>query len=144
VIGYDHLRQDIRTFKLQWLTRVSTTGEKFQVRANFNPYDYLGNAWGINWGKGQLEKVRLRFTGNAAERVQDNVWHESQDLKPLDDNAWELTVWVGDTKEMIPFIRQWGHECEVLEPEHLRATIAEHARKMAELYDNVTRKEEDK
>jgi predicted DNA-binding transcriptional regulator YafY len=45
---------------------------------------------------------------------------------------------------MIPFIRQWGHECEVLEPEHLRATIAEHARKMAELYDNVTRKEEDK
>ncbi len=52
-----------------------------------------------------------------------------------------MTAQVGDTLEMIPFVRQWGHECEVREPEHLRKTIGEHARKMAELYDNV--KQED-
>lgn len=137
VIGYDHRRDDIRTFKVQWLQKVSPTRDAFQVRADFNPYEHLGNAWGINWGKGKLETVRLRFTGNAAERVQDNVWHESQELKPLDDGAYELTVQVGDTKEMIPFVRQWGHECEVMEPEHFRKTIAEHARRMAELYDNA-------
>jgi len=141
VIGYDHTRQDFRTFKIQWLKRVSSTAEHFEVRENFDVQQYLGNAWGINWGKGELETVRLRFTGNAAERVQDNVWHDSQKLKQLDNGAWEMTVQVGDTLEMIPFVRQWGHECEVREPEHLRKTIGEHARKMAELYDNV--KQED-
>jgi len=134
VIGYDHLRADIRTFKMQRLQKVSPTRDTFQVRADFNPYDHLGNAWGINWGKGQLETVRLRFTGNAAERVQDNVWHESQKPPVLGSGYCELTFEVGDTLEMIPFIRQWGHECEVIEPARLRATIAEHAKKMAKLY----------
>lgn len=137
VIGYDHTRDDFRTFKVQWLKRVSATAEHFEVRADFDAQQYLGNAWGINWGKGKLETVRLRFTGNAAERVQDNVWHESQGLV-VGDGVCELTVKVGDTLEMIPWIRQWGHECKVLEPEALRKTIGEHARRMAELYDNET------
>jgi len=113
VIGYDHTRQDFRTFKIQWLKRVSATAEHFAVRENFDVQQYLG------------------------ERVQDNVWHESQKLKQLEDGAWEMTAQVGDTLEMIPFIRQWGHECEVIAPAHLRQTIGEHARKMAELYDDA-------
>lgn len=144
VIGYDHTRQDYRTFKVQWLKRVAATGEHFQTRPDFKVEDHLGNAFGINWGKGDLEQVRLRFTGHAAERAKENVWHTSQVLKTLADGSLELTVTVGDTKEMIPFIRQWGHECEVLEPAHLRATIGEHARKMAGLYGDPSRKEGEK
>ncbi len=137
VLGYDYMRRDIRTFKLQGLKRVSATGETFQVRAHFRADDYLDNAWGINWGKGKLETVRLRFTGNAMERVQDNVWHDSQEPPVMGDGWVELVFRVGDTLEMIPWIRQWGHECEVREPEALRKTIADHARKMAELYKQV-------
>ena len=134
VIGFDHLRQDIRTFKVQWLKSVSLTSEFFSIPKDFDPYRYLGNAWGINWGTGELVEVRLRFTGNAAERVADNVWHESQKLEQCSDGSRILTVKVGSTLEMIPWIRQWGSECQVLEPAALRAQIAEDARKMAQAY----------
>ncbi len=136
VIGFDHLRQDIRTFKVQWLKSVSLTSEFFSVPEDFDPYQYLGDAWGINWGKGELTQVRLRFTGNAAERVADNVWHESQRLETCPDGSRVLTVRVGSTLEMIPWIRQWGSECEVLEPAELRDQIAEEARRMAAVYES--------
>ncbi len=139
VIGYDHTRDDFRTFKIQWLKRVSPTSEHFEVHKDFDVQQHLGHAWGIIWGTGILETVRLRFTGHAAERVLDNVWHESQKVSGSGNGYYELTFQVGDTMEMIPWIRQWGHECEVLEPQSLRATIAEHARKMAGLYAEIKR-----
>lgn len=133
-IGFDHLRQDIRTFKVQWLKAVSATTEPFSVRPGFDPYDYLGNAWGINWGKGKLTEVRLRFTGRAAERVQDNVWHESQRLEAQPDGSQMLTVTVGSVMEMKPWIRQWGSQCTVLAPEDLRREIAEEMREAVRGY----------
>ena len=141
VIGFDHTRNAFRTFKIQWLKRVSATAEHFTVRADFDAQQYLGHAWGIIWGNGKLVKVRLRFTGHAAERVLDNVWHESQKTVATGDGFCELTFEIGDTLEMTPWIRQWGHECEVLEPEDLRTTIAEQAKLMAGLYEYKNGKE---
>jgi proteasome accessory factor B len=135
VIGFDHLRQDIRTFKVQWLKSISLTSDFFSIPKDFDPYRYLGNAWGINWGTGKLVEVRLRFTGNAAERVADNVWHESQQLERCSDGSRILIVKVGSTLEMTPWIRQWGSECQVLEPAELRTWVAEEARKMAKVYE---------
>ncbi len=133
-IGYDHWRQDIRTFKIQWLKSVSASTESFTVRPGFDPYDYLGNAWGINWGKGGLTEVRLLFTGRAAERIQDNVWHESQRLEAQSDGSQVLTVCVGSVLEMKPWIRQWGAHCTVLAPDELRREIAEEMQRAAQMY----------
>jgi predicted DNA-binding transcriptional regulator YafY len=40
------------------------------------------------------------------------------------DGSCVLSVRVGNTTEMKPFIRQWGPDCEVLEPQALRVEIA--------------------
>ncbi len=45
-----------------------------------------------------------------------------------------MTLQVGATLEMKPWIRQWGADCEVLGPTELRAEIAEEIRRAAEMY----------
>jgi predicted DNA-binding transcriptional regulator YafY len=135
VIGYDHLRQDIRTFKVERLQRVEATDERFEVPASFDPYQYLHNAWGINWGSGEQIEVRLKFPpGRVTQRVKESEWHITQRIEDLPDGGCILSVHVGATLEMKPWIRQWGCECEVLSPLELRAEIAEEMRRAAALY----------
>lgn len=136
VMGFDHYRQDIRTFHLARLERVELTGERFTPREDFDPYQYLHNAWGINWGKGESIEVRLQFPpGRVTERVKQSQWHFSQQIEDLPDGGCVLAVTVGNTVEMKPFIRQWGADCIVLAPGALRQEIAEEMGRAARNYE---------
>ncbi len=139
VMGYDHYRKDIRTFKIDRLARVELTDEQFTVPTDFDPYTYLHNAWGVNWGSGnQPAEVRLQFPpGRVADRVRESEWHYSQKREDLPDGGCILSVTVGSTLEMKPWIRQWGKDCEVLAPEDLRREIAEEMLEAARLYGMV-------
>ncbi len=139
VIGFDHLRGELRTFKVERLERVELMDEHFEEPADFDPYRYLHDAWGINWGNGELVEVRLRFPpGRVTQRVKESEWHASQQLEDQPDGGCIMTVQVGATLEMKPWIRQWGADCEVLGPAELRAEIAEEMRKAAEMYASVS------
>jgi predicted DNA-binding transcriptional regulator YafY len=135
VIGFDHLRQAIRTFKVERLQRVEVTEERFEVPSDFDPYNYLHNAWGINWGSGETVEVRLQFPpGRVTQRVKESEWHISQQIEDLPGGGCIMSVQVGATLEMKPWIRQWGCDCEVLGPPDLREEIAEEMRRAAEVY----------
>jgi len=41
---------------------------------------------------------------------------------------------IAEPQEMMPWIRSWGAQVEVLEPQGLRAALGEDMRKAAELY----------
>jgi len=136
VIGFDHMRQDIRTFKVERLQRVEVTDERFETPKDFDPYRYLHNAWGINWGSGEQIEVRLKFPpGRVTQRVKESEWHITQKIEDLPDGGCILSVCVGATLEMKPWIRQWGCDCEVVSPPELRAEIAEEMRRAAMLYE---------
>jgi len=113
------------------------TLDTYTIPTTFDPYQKLAGAWGVNWGKeGETTEVTLRFApGRAADRVRETNWHESQRIEDLPDGGCEMRITVGNTLEMKPWIRQWGHECEVLNPPELRAEIAEEMRQAGELYD---------
>jgi len=78
--------------------------------------------------------VRLRFSPQVTRRVKESVWHPSQVLEDCDDGGCILSVRVAMPLEMKPWIRGWGCDVEVLEPEELRTEIAGEARRTAEVY----------
>lgn len=136
VIGLDPAKQDWRTFHIGRLEKVELTEERFEPRPEFDLYTLLRRAWGINWGKGEVYEVRLRFPpGRITARVKASEWHMSQRIEDLPDGGCILAVKIGDYIEMKPFIRQWGQDVEVLAPEYLRREIAEEMRAAARLYE---------
>ena len=133
VIGYDHLRGEVRIFKVERLERVQPTDRPYEIPEGFDPYRYLSTAWGIMGGEETVE-VRLRFSPNVTWRVKESVWHPSQTLQALSDGGCLWTARVSHTLEMKPWIRGWGADCEVLAPEGLRREIVEDMQAAAELY----------
>ena len=123
VIGYDHLRHDIREFKIERVQRVTILDSSYQIRGNFDPYDYLTQAWGVMGGDERIV-VKLRFSPNVAYRVRESDWPCVDAIDDLPDGGCLMTLTVSHTLEMKPWIRGWGADCEVIEPKDLRQVIA--------------------
>lgn len=136
VIGHSSVVNDLRTFKLERITRARLLlQDEYQIPADFPGLELLRSAWSIFYGE-QLTRVVLRFHPEVARRVQETQWHSSQELSWDEDKPGYLllTLQVADTTDLKPWIRTWGADCEVLEPAELRDEMVGEARQLAEVY----------
>ncbi len=134
MIGWREPPEAIRTFKIERIERIELLTDHYSIPADFDPSEHLKDAWGIWFTEEEPQPIVLRFSRKVANRVRESSWHESQVLidKPDGSLLWKADV--AEPKEMLPWIRGWGADCEVLEPEGLRRSLMREARKLAELY----------
>ncbi|WP_029215229.1 helix-turn-helix transcriptional regulator [Kallotenue papyrolyticum] len=132
VLGHDRLRNAIRTFKVERIQRAELLPEHYEIPADFDPYAWLHSSWAI-MAEEEVE-VRLRFAPQVARRVQESVWHHSQQLEVLPDGGCLLTMRVGGIREIRGWVLSWGADVEVLAPQELRAQVAAEGQRLAALY----------
>ena len=133
VIGHDEASGEIRTFKLERVQTARVLPESYSIPPDFDPIAYLENSWQIMTGD-QPAEVILRFIPEAAVYVRERIWHASQTIDSHPDGGLTLRLCIAEPREMLPWIRSWGSQVEVLAPEWLRERVAEELRKGAEMY----------
>ncbi|RME73375.1 MAG: WYL domain-containing transcriptional regulator [Chloroflexi bacterium] len=134
VIGWRDDPPGERTLKLERIRRIELTDKPYQIPDNFNPLEKLAGAWGIWYGEGTPEQVILRFHPRVAERVQETQWMPGEQVEMQADGYLHWRARVAEPREMKPWIRGWGADCEVLAPEWLREEIAIELRQAAGIY----------
>ncbi|NTV63997.1 MAG: transcriptional regulator [Oscillochloris sp.] len=132
VIGFDHLRSAIRTFKIERIERADLLDGHYSIPNDFDPYAFLSSAWGVI--DDAKVDIHLRFNAVAAPRVRESVWHHSQTLIDREDGGCDLLMTIGGIREVTPWVLGWGADVEVLAPDILRDEVIAHARRMAEIY----------
>jgi predicted DNA-binding transcriptional regulator YafY len=130
VVGRDRGLGEMRTFKVERITRAEPSSEPYRIPADFDVNRYLAGAWGI-FHSGEPVEVQLRFYPPAAPRVRESIWHPSQILQDGPEGSVEMTVTVTGTIEITPWILGWGEAVEVLAPNELRRKIAEIGQRLA-------------
>jgi len=135
VIGFDDRAGAMRTFKLDRLDRAQMLDETYEIPPDFDPQAYLASAWGIMTGE-SLVTVVLEFSPKVASIVKERRWHASQETDDLEDGGLLFSVRVGEPREMLPWIRSWGGDVEVMEPAELRAEIGADAWRAAARYES--------
>lgn len=133
LIGYASYFESIHTFKLERIERAEELEEEFVLPPDFDGLSWIGAAWGV-MGGGEIERVVLRFAPAVARRVRETVWHASQELESCPDGAVLCRFTLSEPKEMVPWLRGWGGDVEVLEPPWLRERIATDLRRAAAVY----------
>ena len=86
-------------------------------------------------GGDDVVEVVLRFSARVAYRVRESDWPGVVEVTDEPDGGCRMRLGVKHTLEMKPWIRGWGPDCEVLEPEELRQVIAEDMIAAAEVYE---------
>ncbi|MCP4420365.1 MAG: WYL domain-containing protein [Chloroflexi bacterium] len=136
LVGYSEKMDKIIPFKLNRILKAADTSQPIIFPKSFNESDFLNNVWSIWDGDGELVTVKLRFRGETAvRRVQESVWHPNQEQPELLENG-DL-IWctqVAEWREMLPWIRGWGADCEVLEPRGLRREVEREILRLTAVY----------
>ena len=138
VIGHDEASGETRTFKLERVQTARLLPDPYVIPAGFDPIGYLQHSWQIMTGD-QPAEVVLRFIPEAAAYVRERIWHASQALDAHPDGGLTLRLCIAEPREMLPWIRSWGPQVEVIAPEWLRERVAEDLRRGAQIYDTESK-----
>lgn len=136
LIGLNELYGDVVPYKIDRIQTAVNTGETFTVPQDFDERELLRHAWGVWSVEGEPRDILLRFyPGVAARRLQESIWHPSQEVETLPDGGCLWRAPIVQWQEMLPWIRAWGSQVEVIEPADLRAAIAAETRAQLSLYE---------
>lgn len=121
------------TLKLDRIESITLRPQTFDPPSPQAVLESLVHSWGI-WGGDEPTTVRLRFHNRQRQRLLETRWHPTEKIsdEPGGSVLWEAVIL--EPQEMVPWIRGWGPDVEVLEPQSLREQIAMDADRAAGLY----------
>ena len=134
VIGYAvrEGKEGIITFKLDRIQSAEVLDTAFTIPPDLDIESLLASCWGVMWG--DEITIKLKFSPRVTRRLEESVWHPSQVIEDLPGGGCIMTVRLGSTVEVTPWIRSWGPDVEVLEPVALREQFREWASQLTQLY----------
>lgn len=134
VLGWCEPLNAMRTFKIERLRSAVMLPDRYTIPADFDPTAQLRNAWGIWYTDSEPVEVVLRFHPKVARRVQETQWQRGQQIELLSDGWLLWRALIAEPQEMVPWIRGWGADVEVVAPDYLRDNLTVEIRRMAKTY----------
>jgi len=131
LIGYCHLRQEVRMFAVERIRSITLTDHPYQMPLGFNIEEYVQDALMIM--RGRRIEVELMFSKRAAAWVKDKNWHPSQETTLLKDGRIRMNLKVADTDELLGWILSFGSQVRVDRPDSLSVKVKEEVRKILRL-----------
>ena len=132
VAGFCHLRQAVRSFRVDRIQHLEMLEASFQAPADFNIQVYLASE---PQTQPQLQ-VRLRFAPQGAEVAHSQAFYWSS-LEEQPDGGLVVTFPSYDMEYAAATVLSYGPLVQVLEPESLRRLVSERARAVAGLYEET-------
>jgi predicted DNA-binding transcriptional regulator YafY len=129
VVGYCHLRQAIRSFRVDRIVELVFTSQVFQAPVEFDVQAYLATEYQGN----PMLPVRMRFAPQAAAIALDNraFWDA---MERQEDGAIVVTFSTPDLQWAASTVLAYGPLVTVLEPAELGTKLKEWAQAILELY----------
>lgn len=135
VIGYRDPPGAIRTLKIERIRSAELTSEPYAIPEAFDVCGLLEDAWGIWYSDGEPVEIILRFHPRVARRVHENRWHRSQSIEDQTDGSVIWRAFIAQPQEMMPWVRGWGSDVEVVAPESLREALRHEAARLRTIYN---------
>jgi predicted DNA-binding transcriptional regulator YafY len=120
-VAFCRMRRDLRTFRLDRIRTLKTSGETFTQNVVLDPLTYFADSWLLQGG--ELVEVKVRFAGTAARVVQSGRHHENEVVEPESDGSVLWSLKVRGEAEIARWLLGFGEEAEVLQPLSLRMRL---------------------
>ena len=128
LIGYCHLRQDVRTFAVDRIRSLALTNRPCQMPLGFDLDAYVKDALVVM--RGNPIELELLFDKATTAWVKGRIWHQSQKAHVTGDGRLALSLRVSDTPELVGWVLHFGSGVRVISPASFRDKVRDEARKI--------------
>ena len=133
LIAYDHLRTDIRNFRLDQIKKLRTRFDTFEPPAGFDLKEHLRD----RGTSPENVRMTVRFRDRAWRWARRQVPADVEQELPVGDGWTEVTFEFENLTYVAKWLLRYGTDAEVVAPEALRDEIRDQARAVAGVYDGV-------
>jgi len=130
LIAYDHLRDDIRNFRLDRIRKMRMMMDTFERPDDFDLEEYLKEK-GSN---PRNERITLRFHPRSYRWAKRSIPAEIEEETQSDDGV-QVTFYFENLDYVARWLLRYGTDVDVVEPESLREKLRERALSLARHYD---------
>lgn len=134
LIGFCHLKQAIRTFRISRFQQVEITFSAFD-KGSFNIKQYLKNTWSIDRGSKNIT-FKVRFRSEVARYIKEEELFVHPRMKDEEDGSLIFEVTVNNEKEFMKWILQYGPNAEIIEPASAREQLKQQLEQWMSIYQN--------
>lgn len=131
--AYCHLRKELRSFSVDGIQKIIKNKNKAVDISEAELDENFTQSYGIFSGK-PTQKVKLRFTPEAARWVSKEEWHPNQISKFDETGHYNLEFEYNQDPELIMDILKYGAKVKVLSPTSLRLKVTNELKKALETY----------
>ncbi len=129
LIAFDHLRQDIRNFRLDQIRTLHVLMERFEMPDGFDLAQHLEE----RGARTVHQRIRLWFGRKVYQRARSAIPAKIEEERESDDGI-EVTFYFENLNYVAGWLLRFGVDATVIEPEELRVLVSEKIRAMAARY----------
>jgi predicted DNA-binding transcriptional regulator YafY len=128
-------RQQIKTYSIDRILLLESTGENFSFPPEFKLEDWYKYSWGVFRQENPV-KVKIRFYNyySTIQRVKEELSSRETCVFREEDGDLIMEDWVDGIAEIAVWLRAFGPGAEVVEPEELREAVRHDFETMLETY----------
>lgn len=130
VVGFCHLRQALRLFRVDRIRQAVVCEELFVPPADFDVHGYLAGAF----AEEAVVCARLQFTADAVSHIALGQLPGVAEVDHNDDGTVDVTMIASDLPSLASLVLSFATWVTVIEPPELRAMVREWAQATAALY----------
>jgi predicted DNA-binding transcriptional regulator YafY len=123
-----------RTYKIERILKTEILADTYLIQPGFEPLEMLAGAWSIWFTGNDPVEIILKFSQRVATRVGETRWHRSEQTTVQGDGSLLWRALIDEPQEMMPWIRSWGADVEVVAPAALRKVMAAEALRLYDVY----------
>lgn len=132
LIGHDHLRGDVRNFRLDGIRKLRVKFDSFTRPKGFDLKAFLRER-----GESPANvRVILRFAPKAYRWARRSIPAEVEAEREVDGRT-EVTFYFENLDYVARWLLRYGTDAEIVEPASLKQKVREHALAVAEQYEGV-------
>lgn len=130
LIAFDHLRKDIRNFRLDYIRTMRVLSERFERPREFDLQEHLRE----RGTSPENERFVIRFAPNVYRWARRSVPAEIVEEREGPDGWVEVTFYFENVEYLSKWLLRYGTQVRVVEPEVLQERLREQAQALADLY----------
>jgi len=113
--------KDMRYFALAGIKKAERSKERFSIPEKFSSSKFFNASFGLF--QGEPISLKVVFDQDLSEYIQRRKWHQSQQIKKLNDGKIQLSLKASGKEEIKAWLLSFGSKAKVLSPLSLRKEI---------------------
>lgn len=134
IVAYCHEKKDFRNFRMDRIKAWQIEKRIYVFQESFSIVQHLSN-WKMD-RTDEINKFVVRFSKKVGKYIKEKEFYDKNAIIEEEEDGSVILTIETMSKLFLRWVRKYGMDAEVIEPNHIREQLKNEFKKLLDIYDN--------